>query len=52
MFCVCCFAITLRGDDKGGSGNLTMEALRLVNDCVETFNAIKTALNLPSVSVD
>lgn len=41
--------MTLRGEDKNENGNLTMEMLRLVNDCMETFNAIKTALNLPSV---
>lgn len=41
--------MTLHGEDKNEYGNLTMEMLRLVNDCMETFNAIKTALNLPSV---
>lgn len=44
--------MTLHGEDKNENGNLTMETLRLVNDCMETFNAIKTALNLPSVFVD
>lgn len=41
--------MTLQGEDKNENGNLTMEMFRLVNDCMETFNAIKTALNLPSV---
>ena len=44
--------MTLHGEDKNENGNLTMEMLRLVNDCMETYNAIKTALNLPSVFVD
>lgn len=44
--------MTLQGEDKSENGNLTMEMLRLVNDCMETFNAIKTALNLPSVFAD
>lgn len=44
--------MTLRREDKNENGNLTMEMLRLVNDCMETYNAIKTALNLPSVFVD
>lgn len=44
--------MTLHGEDKTENGNLTMEMFRLVNDCTETYNAIKTALNLPSVFVD
>lgn len=38
--------MTLQGEDKNENGYLTMEMLRLLNDCMETFNAIKTALNL------
>lgn len=44
--------MTLHGEDKKENGNLTMEMLRLVNDSMETFNAIKTALNLSSVFVN
>lgn len=44
--------MTLQGGDKNKNGNLTMEMLRLVNDWIETFNAIKTALNLPSICVE
>lgn len=42
----------MHAEDKEQNGNLTMKILRLLNDCMETYNAIKTALNLPSVFVD
>lgn len=44
--------MTLHEEDKNGNSILTMDLLRLVNDCMETYNAIKTALNLSSVFVD
>lgn len=44
--------MTLHEEDKNENGNLTMAIFRLVDECVGTFNAIKTALNLPSVFVD